>query len=369
MHWLASLLGGVLLALVLADAFNTIVLPRRTRYGFRVTRLFYRSTYIPYKAVARRIRSGEHRESYLSVYGPLSLLALIGIWAAGVILGFGLIQWGQGIQWNGRPASLFDSVYLSATTFATISTGDPRGVVLKLLVLTEGLLGLGFLGLNISYLPALYQSFSRRELRIALLDARAGSPPSAIGLLQSEHASARRLENQMAEWELWAADLMEDHLSYPVLAYFRSHHVNQSWLTTLVTVVDAAAVLLTCAEGDLKTQAGLTFAIGRHALADIAVVFRAGQPVSPEERLSSAAFHDLCDRLSIAETPLRLERLSEPDLRRLREMYEPFAVGLSRHFLMALPPWVPDKAQSNWSIAGTSQQSPGYTVSDPFNRR
>ena len=332
MRLLASLAGCVLLVLVLTDTFNTIVLPRRTRYGFRVTRVFYRSTYRPYSAIARWIRSGRWRESYLSVYGPLSLLVLIGIWATGVILGFGLILWGGGLTANGHSLSLFDSVYVSATTFSTLGTGDPRSLRLKLATMVEGLLGLGFLGLNISYLPVLYQSFSRRELRISLLDARAGSPPSASAFIERQAGREQLLQEQMAQWEQWAADLLENHLSYPILAYFRSHHENQSWITALVAAVHAAAIAVICSQGDLKTQAGLTFAMGRHALVDIAVVFRAKQTTDSEDRLPSERFQDLRRRLAGTPSRLALDRLSEPELKRIRNLYEPSAVSLSRYF-------------------------------------
>lgn len=365
MRSLASVLGCALLALVLIDAFNTIVLPRRTRYGFRMTRLFYRLTYGLYAAVGRRIRSGLWRESYLSVYGPLSLLWLIGVWAVAIVWAFGLMLWAQRVEWNGHAATLVDSTYLSATTFATLGTPNPHNAILKLLIGLEGLLGLTFLGLNIGYLPVLYQSFSRRETRISLLDGRAGSPPSAIGLIECEAASPRRFEDQMAQWEEGAAELLENHLSYPMLAYFRSHHENQSWLTALVAVVDTAAIVTVCSDGDLKRQAGLTFAMGRHALADIAVVFRVGKPDHREDRLPPDRFLQLRDRLT--KTGLDPDRLAEPELRRLRSLYEPSAIGLSRHLLMALPPWLGQKAQENWSAAGQETDAPRFTVSDPFN--
>lgn len=355
MKVVASVTGCLLLAIVLTDAFNTIVLPRRA-HGLQATRMFYRYTYGVYSAIGRRIKSGEWRESYLSVFGPLSLLALIALWAVAIVVAFGMLEWSAGVEWSGKPANFFDSIYLSATTLATVGAGSPSNDWLKLLTMAEGLLGLTFLGLNIGYLPVLYQSFSRRELQIAMVYGRAGSPLTSSALIRCEGASSRRLEKLLADCEEWMAQMLENHLSYPMLAYFRSHHEDQAWLTALIAIVDASAITVSCSDGDLKTQAGLTFAIGRHALADIAKIFRADEPGDHEDRLPANIFQDLRRSLAQNRGPLHLERLSQPEFQMLRKTYEPCAIGLSRHLLMAMPPWV--------AGPGTSQSE--STVSDVF---
>jgi hypothetical protein len=224
---LAVIVGCCLLALVLVDTFNTLVLTRRTQHVFRIARAFYRLTWRPFAAISRRIRSSRDREGFLGVHGPLSLLMLFSLWAVALIVAFGLLQWAADTQANALRGTFWHELYLSAITFFTLSTGEPNNSASKLLTALEGGLGLGFLGLVIGYLPVLYQSFAKRELSISLLDARAGSPPSAGALLQSAPATADRFEQQLEFWEQWAAQVLENQLSFPMMAYFRSQHLNQ----------------------------------------------------------------------------------------------------------------------------------------------
>src|SRR5436190_1211051 len=264
MSLLAGIAGGVLVAVVLWDAFETIVLPRRVTRRVRLTRFFYRATWRPFAASARFVHAGGRREAYLGFYGPLSLLLLLVLWAAALVLGFGLLQYAA------APGSFTTDVYMSGTTFFTLGLGDvaPRGTFARVLPVVESGLGFGFLAIVIGYFPVLYQAFSRREVSISLLDARAGSPPSAAELLR-RHAGpggAAALEQLLRDWERWAAEVLETHLSYPLLAYFRSQHTNQSWLAALTTVLDTSALVMVGVEGACARQARLTFAMARHGL-------------------------------------------------------------------------------------------------------
>jgi hypothetical protein len=212
--------------------------------------------------------------------------------------------------------------------------------------------GFSFLGLVIGYLPVLYQSFSSRELRILLLDARAGSPPSAAQFVLRRGSDADRLEERLAEWEEWALDLLHCHLSYPMLAYYRSQHANQSWLAALTTILDVSALVSLTSEHDLKRQAEFTFAAGRHALVHTASVIRVHPSRPGEDRLPSEEFLRLHAVLTAGQTPLHVERMSEPELQKLRAMYEPYAHALATYFLMSLPPWIPSALTSdNWQVA------------------
>src|SRR5205085_4714230 len=141
-------------------------------------------------------------------------------------------------------------MYLSAGTLFTLNSGEPKNWESKLILVVEGGLGLGLMGLVVGYLPVLYQSFSKRELNISMLDAWAGSPPSASGLLRFSPSKGETFERQLAQWEEWTAELLENHLAFPMLAYFRSQHSNQSWLTALVAIVDCAAIASLCSTND-----------------------------------------------------------------------------------------------------------------------
>src|SRR5258706_11872072 len=135
MHTLAGLSGGVIVALVLWEAFESIVLPRRVTRRFRLTRLFYRSTWVRWSWFALRLRSGKRREGFLSAYGPLSLLLLLVVWAAGLTIGFALIQWaGHSLEDKTRRVSFATDLYMSGTTFFTLGLGDvtPHGARARL---------------------------------------------------------------------------------------------------------------------------------------------------------------------------------------------------------------------------------------------
>ena len=239
MKLLIAIAGLIILFATLWESFETIILPRRVTRPIRLVRMFYRLTWTGWAAVNRLIRSKKVRDAHLSYYGPLSLLGLFATWAILLVLAFAMLHWAAGSAINapGETPTFRTDFYLSGTTFFTLGLGDvtPRTTLAKAITVTEGGTGFGFLGLMISYLPTLYGAFSQRELNISLLDARAGSPPTAAELLRrhAQFADTEVLTPYLRDWEIWAAQLMESHLSYPVLCYFRSQHDNQSWLSRL----------------------------------------------------------------------------------------------------------------------------------------
>ena len=235
MTYTIAVLGFALLSAALWDAFEVIISPRRVTHRFRFSRAFYRSSWRLWSAVAQSIADENRRETYLGIFGPLSLVMLLGVWATAIVAGFAMMHWGFKTPLNAAPgiAPLSTYLYMSSTTFFTLGLGDvtPMGAPGRALTVVEAGMGFGFLAAVISYLPAiLYQAFSRREVSILLLDARAGSPPTAGELLRRHGNDMRELEQLLYDWERWSAELLESHLSYPVLAYFRSQHTNQSWL-------------------------------------------------------------------------------------------------------------------------------------------
>src|ERR1700731_4771873 len=250
MHTFCTIAGIVSILAILLDAFETVVLPRRVQRSFRLTSWFYRRTWIPYRAIARRIPSRARRENFLSYFGPLSLIFLLILWAGGLIFGFALLQCGVGehFRLSGDPLTFGLLVYHSGETFFTLGYGDiiPSSGLARALSVVEAGLGFGFRGVVIGYLPTIYSSFSRREIEISLLDARAGSPPSAAELLARFGNCPQQavLDQIFRDWERWAAEVLESHLSYPALSFFRSQHNNQSWLGALTKILDASALVM-----------------------------------------------------------------------------------------------------------------------------
>src|SRR5258707_1473581 len=236
MFILIGLIGIVLIVVVLWDVFETIVLPRRVTRRFRLTRAFYRLIWLPWSAIARRLKKSKQRETFLSVFGALSLLALLVVWAVTLVFGFALLHWAAGSRLSlaTGDAGFFSDLYYSGTTFFTLGLGDiaPSGSSARGLTVVEASLGFGLLALVIGYLPVLYQAFSRREVNISMLDARAGTPPTAVGILPrpQEARSLERLQQLLRDLEDWAPALMERQHSYSGLLFFSSQHNNQSWL-------------------------------------------------------------------------------------------------------------------------------------------
>jgi Ion channel len=358
-------LGLILLATVLVDAFETMILPRRVTRRIRLTRFFYRATWLPWSAFARRLPDGTGREYFLSFFGPLSLILLLAVWAASLVVSFALLHWGFGtrIAAPEEQAGFGTVLYLSGSTFFTLGIGDvtPRGPIGRLLTVAEAAVGFAFLALVIGYLPVLYQSFSRREVNISLLDARAGSPPTAAELLrrQCQGTPAEALAELLRDWERWSAELLESHLSYPLLAYYRSQHERVSWLAALTTVLDTCALVIVGIDGAPARQARLTFAIARHAAVDLSQVF--GQaPRAPEpDRLTPWGLAQLRTALISADLALRDGAEADRKLAALRFKYEPYVNALGTYLLMPLPPWVPaEGARDDWEVSAAEQPTP-----------
>jgi voltage-gated potassium channel Kch len=366
MSALAAAASLALIALVLWDAFEAVLLPRRVTRQLRLARLYYAYAWTPWAALARRLRPGKWRNTFLSAFGPLSVLGLIGLWAAGLVAGFGLLHWSLGTRLHApdEPVGLGTYLYFSGTTFFTLGFGDvtPAGPWGRALAVAESGLGFGFLAMVISYLPVLYQAFSRREATISLLDARAGSPPTAVGLL-TRLARGRRLaaiDRFLEEWERWAAEVLESHVSFPMLSYYRSQHDNQSWLAALAAALDTSALVLAVADGPDPYQAGLTFAMARHVVVDLAQVYRVPPDAAAPDRLPEDGLRRLREDLRAAGLGLREGAAADRKLAELRGMYEPFLAALSRHFLLDLPPVLPGPAPvDNWQTSAWMRRTRG----------
>jgi hypothetical protein len=368
LHVVAFIAGMFCCVGVAFDAFQTIVLPRRPNGRLRITQLFFVATWRPWVAMAERARTKKVREQIYSVYGPLSLLLLLLLWAVLLICGFGMFYFsmrspfGDVMMGHGTSAwaQFGTDLYVSGTTLFTLGLGDvvPHSRLARALIIVESGVGLGFVALVIGYLPVLYQTFSRREVSVALLDARAGSPPNAAELLRRHgfEGGEEALTVLLVEWERWAAEILESHISYPILCYYRSQHDSQSWLSALVAIIDTCALLISVIEGAPSRQAQLTFVMARHALIDVGQVFQiqeseAWQRGTQIDRLPAADFNQLC--AALGENHMRLcgDPASAKRLRTIRALYEQHAFALADYLRMPLPVWVlPAKENDQWRM-------------------
>ncbi len=353
MHLIMALLALLLIALVVQDAFEVMLLPRRIARRVRLTRFYFRAAWSGWSGVARRLPAGAHREGFLSIFGALSMVVLFALWSVALILGFGLLEWA--LQ-RGPPAptGLAEQVYMSGVTFFTLGYGDvvPHSQAARLAAVIEAGTGLGFIAVVIGYLPVLYQLFSRREAHVILLDGRAGSPPTAATML-SRHAEPDGLANLnqlLRDWETWGSELLESHLSYPMLVFYRSQHDNQSWLAALTAVMDTCALVLVGVEDLPPLQARMTFTVARQVVVEIS----RSLAVEPSR-------YDGGDRLPPAEYARMVESLAQAGLRwtdaadaqdsltALRATYEPLLDGLGQRLLLPLTSWMAaDDAADHW---------------------
>src|SRR5438128_1858134 len=346
MRIFAVIAGIAIVAGILLDAFETIVLPRRITRTFRLTSWFYRNTWVPWARGARRIKSPARREAVLGYFGPSSLILLLILWAFGLIFGFALLQYGAGehLQLSNERVSFGALMYHSGETFFTLGYGDitPVSPVARALAVLEAGMGFAFLGVVIGYLPTIYSAFSRREIEISLLDARAGSPPSATELLTRAVSSLDQgtLDRLFHDWERWAAEVLESHLSYPVLSFYRSQHSNQSWLGALTVVLDATALVIAGIDGISNEQARWTFKIARHAVVDLAQVVNARYDPNATERLTSEDLAQIRTQLAQKGLRLRDSQDAEQKLSQLRMQYEPYAIAMAKNLYISLPPWI-----------------------------
>ena len=357
---LLSLLGLFLVILIIWEGFETIILPRSVTRQLRLTRGFYIALWPFSAAVARRLPK-DRRQLFLSYFGPVSLPLLLVFWAIGLVLGFSLLQFSlpYGLDRVPGMSKFQTALYQSGVTFFTLGYGDvtPHTKISRFLAVTEAGVGFAFLAVVIGYLPVLYQSFSRRETIISLLDARASSPPTATEMLRRHNQGHRMasLTPLLADWEIWASEVLESHLSYPVLSYYRSQHDHQSWLGALTAIMDTCSLIIVGCAGDpdwqpeLQWQARMTLAMCRHTIIDLAYVFNRAPDTSGPDRLPLEDLATLRQILAKAGLPLCDSPEDDKKLADMRALYEPYVAKLGEFLMFSIPPWLPaPDTPDNW---------------------
>ncbi len=360
-------LGGTLIiAFVLLDGFEAMLLPRRISRSIRFARYYYQTSWRIWVVLSGPMPSPKRKGGFLSLYGPLSILVLFAIWAVALIAAFAMLQQAAGSRLNpAREVGTFgDLIYLSGVTFFTLGFGDltPIDPVGRGLCVAEAGLGFAFLAVVISYLPVLYQAFSKREATISLMDARAGSPPSADQLLirLGPSRSADPLDRLFSEWERWAAELLESHISFPLLSFYRSQHDNQSWLASLAMILDASSIAVAEFSGVDTYQARLTFAMARHAAVDLAQIFQVPPQEPNPPRLDPSRAAILRAELEKSGWEVRGDPAACAKLEELRSTYEPFLEALGRYFRLNVPPIVRDTPPvDNWQTSAWMRRTSG----------
>jgi hypothetical protein len=300
MEAVAFALGIFLLALTFWDLFETVVVPRPTPGWFRIGRYIVRSLWRGLRA----FRNGRPDRSYdtlLGLFAPAATVALLFTWLVGLIVGYGLILFALRDELRPVPPDLGSTIYFAATSVLTLGFGDivAEGSAARVVITVAAISGLGVVALVVTFLFSLYGSYQRREIQVVALQAAAGAPPSAVALLETyaQLDLVGRLPDLFRDWQRWAVEVLDSHVAYPLLGFFRSSHDNLSWISALGTVLDAASLVLTTVTGAPRGEAKLFKRVGTHLVEDIFNLgFRTGEPIG----LDRSAFDAACDRLETA---------------------------------------------------------------------
>lgn len=336
--------GMALIGLVLWDIFQTVVLPRPSPTRIRLARNLVGLSWPLWRWRALRKLTTIEQEKILGTYAPATVLILLIAWIAIMVFGFGLVLYAlrEGLE----PAPDFgSSMYFAGTSVLTIGFGDitaSHGLARVVSVIAGGL-GLGILALGITYLFSLYASFQRREILVVRLEARAGAPPSGVALLEAYGADELRhdLAPFFGEWEAWAAEVLDTHVAYPILPYFRSSHDNVSWVSSLGAVLDASALVLTTVERGPTGAAHMIQRVGGHFVEDLANLF--GWRRTDNPLVARSEFDEARERLARAGWKLRD---AENSWRSFVEMRSEYATRLNEMALYWVTPpalWIGDR--------------------------
>ncbi len=312
----------------------------------RISRVFFRLSWRGL-AILTHGRNRKAQERTLCAYGPLALLALFSIWAILMFVGFGMVQYGLSelVPAPGSPG-IWESVYMSGTTFFTLGLGDvkPASAIGRWVVVAEAGIGFGFLAMIIGYLPVLYQAFSRREVMVALIASRAGMKANAGSVLvRYAKRDPGLLLQALQDWELWAAELLESYISYPVLAFYRSNQRMATWLGALTVMLDVGSVLQLGTEGQgtrwtaIVDQAELTYAMALRVVVVICTLIDRAPDQDRTERLSRDRFGPFILELQEAGMALRRDEGTWEAFVRLREAYEPYLAVIADELRLEIP--------------------------------
>jgi hypothetical protein len=357
MRIFVGVLGGGLVVMMLVEIFVTFLLPRRVKRDPKIVRSVFAYAWRPWRRLARALPP-QGADTMLGIYGPFGVLLNLVLWVAAMMLGYGCLQWAghsQLSQLGGAHGVDFgDDLFFSAATMASSGTAGlaAHSAFARVVQVIDAGSGLAVIAIVIAYLPALYQAFSRREATVSQLDARAGSPPSAgrLVLRSAQPGGWPALNLYLAGWEKWVAELMETHLAYPVLAYFRSQHVNQNWLAAMCTVLDACAFTVAAAPAGTVDSARFTFAIARHAVVDLSYSFHVAPSAPALDRLPAEDLEQLLQQLrEVGVEPGADLATITKRMAGMRALYEPYINALADRLELSLPPWLaPESPSDNW---------------------
>ncbi len=358
---LQLIVGAALVALVLHDVFQSVVLPRRSGGPLRVAPYLFLLLWPLWRRIGQRRQPAWRREDFLGSFAPFSIILLLAVWLIAMIFGFGLIVHGLHDQFKPPIENFQSAFYMAGTSLLTIGYGDivPTQPLARGVVLLAGASGLTILALVIALAFNLYASFARREVLVLMLDARAGVPPSGVTLLET-YGRQRILDALPAifgQFELWTAEVLDSHLAYPVLPFFRSSHDRQSWIGALGAVLDAATLITTavpeaaCRDQDplrhARAAAEMLYGIGCHAVIDLTRMrgFAKRYDLTAQgPGIERAEFEAACKQLAAAGYPTERSEQTWQNFSKRRAIYATRLNLMARFFACPPTQWIGDRS-------------------------
>lgn len=339
--------GAVLVIVTLYDVFQSVVLPRPAVGRVRISTTFINVGWRGWRRVAERPRKLQMREAALAAFAPMMIVALLVLWAFFLILGYALIFTGLHDGLTPQPDSFGTTLYFSAGRMLAFAVGgiEATGITTRTLTAIEAASGFGLFALVISLLFSLFSAFQRRETAVVALDALAGAPPSGVQIL--ERCAADDMPEQLSttfdEWRLWTVDVLESHLSYPLLFYFRSSHDNEAWANSFGAVMDAAILVLSTTEAVPNGHARLMYKVGVHFVADMRSYFKYAEreDVPGVER---EEWEEARERLRRAGYGLREAEAAWQEFSRLRSTYAAWLNETTKYMGVPPAPWIGDRS-------------------------
>ena len=350
------MIGALLIVLVAHDIFQGVVVPRWSSRNLRIAPWLIDWLWPLWRNLGLRRPAGDQREDFLGTYAPLALMFMLMVWVGALIVGFGLVCWSLNARFTPEIHSFGEALYVAGVTILTIGFGDyaPNDIFSRAFALLAGAAGLSVFALVISLLFTLYNAFERREVLILQLDARAGSPPSGVALLEtySRLGQLEKLPDFFDRWEDWAAQILQSHIAYPILPFFRSSHDNESWLAALGAVLDGATLLITtvapcdkCGRQPIGA-AQLMFRMGTHAVVDLShwFGFRFDEDPNPPVGVERSEFEIVRQRLKRAGFALRPADESWDEFKKHRGQYAAGLNEMAKHFAAPPAQWIGDRS-------------------------
>jgi len=358
LSWLELLVGVGVVLLVLHDVFQGVVVPRWSSRSWRATPHIIENLWHAWRRVGSRMEYGDAREDFMGLFAPFALMTSLISWVLMLMFGYGVCFWALHSQTKPHLHSFGEALYMSGITLLTIGYGDfsSSGGIARVTSLCAGASGLAIFALVISFLFTLYGAVEDRETRVLMLDARAGSPPSGVALLQAyvELDLVSTLPTFFEEWEEWSARLLQSHIAYPILPFFRSSHDRESWIASLGAVLDAATLLLTtiqsgpnCSEQPLGA-AKLMIRMGTHTLTDLGhyfgLRFEETTKNNPHPGVERSEWERARRQLEHSGYSLRDTEDAWRDFVKYRAPYAPYLNELAKHFAAPPTQWIGDRS-------------------------